>query len=155
HRFDTSTARNHNVRWSQTLIPTMKDTPEGAEIPSHILMLRAGLVSQVMAGAYSYLPLGLRALKKAERIVREEMDRAGAVELLMPALTPITLWERTGRVEAFGNVLIQFSVKRQNKLVKLALGPTHEEVITDLAARYISSYRQLPLTLYQIQTKFR
>jgi len=143
------------VRWSQTLIPTMKETPEGAEVPSHVLMLRAGLVSQLMAGAYTYLPLGLRALKKAERIVREEMDRAGAVELLMPALTPIGLWERTGRVEAFGNVLIQFNVKRQNKQVRLALGPTHEEVVTDLVSRYVSSYRQLPLTLYQIQTKFR
>ena len=86
------------MRWTQTLIPTMKETPEGAEIPSHVLMLRAGLVSQVMAGAYTYLPLGLRALRKAERIVREEMDAAGAVELLMPALTPIRLWEQTGRV---------------------------------------------------------
>src|ERR1051325_11334785 len=125
----------------------MKETPEGAEIPSHVLMLRAGLISQVMAGAYTYLPLGLRALKKAERIVREEMDRAGAVELLMPALTPLSLWERTGRVGAFGNVLIQFAVKRQNKQVRLVLGPTHEEVITELVARFVSSYLQLPLTL--------
>ena len=143
------------MRWTQTLIPTMKETPEGAEIPSHVLMLRAGLVGQLMAGAYSYLPLGLRALKKAERIVREEMDRAGAVELLMPALTPINLWQRTGRVEAFGNVLIQFQVRRQNRQVHLALGPTHEEVVTELVSRHISSYRQLPITLYQIQTKFR
>lgn len=143
------------MRWSQTLIPTMKESPEGAEIPSHVLMLRAGLVGQLMAGAYSYLPLGLRALRKAERIVREEMDRAGAVELLMPALTPIGLWERTGRVEAFGNVLIQFKVRRQNKQVHLALGPTHEEVVTDIVARHVSSYRQMPITLYQIQTKFR
>lgn len=143
------------MRWSQTLIPTMKESPEGAEIPSHVLMLRAGLISQLMAGAYTYLPLGLRALRKAERIVREEMDAAGAVELLMPALTPITLWERTNRVEAFGNVLIHFNVRRQNKNVHLALGPTHEEVITDLVSKYVSSYRQLPLTLYQIQTKFR
>lgn len=143
------------MRWSQTLIPTMKETPEGAEIPSHVLMLRAGLVGQVMAGAYTYLPLGLRALRKAEQIVREEMDRAGAVELLMPALTPISLWERSGRVEAFGNVLIQFKVRRQNRQVHLALGPTHEEVVTDLVARHVSSYRQLPITLYQIQTKFR
>jgi prolyl-tRNA synthetase len=143
------------VRWSQTLIPTMKETPEGAEIPSHILMLRAGLVGQLMAGAYTYLPLGLRALKKAERIVREEMDRAGAVELLMPALTPIGLWEQTGRFQAFGDVLINFKVRRQNRQVHMALGPTHEEVITDLVSRHISSYRQLPVTLYQIQTKFR
>jgi prolyl-tRNA synthetase len=143
------------VRWSQTLIPTMKETPEGAEIPSHVLMLRAGLVGQLMAGAYTYLPLGMRALRKAEAIVREEMDRAGAIELLMPALTPINLWQRTGRVEAFGNVLIQFQVRRQNRQVHMALGPTHEEVVTDLVARHISSYRQLPITLYQIQTKFR
>ncbi len=143
------------MRWSQTLIPTMKETPEGAEIPSHVLMLRAGLIGQLMAGAYTYLPLGLRALRKAEQIVREEMDRAGAVELLMPALTPISLWERTNRVEAFGNVLIKFSVRRQNKQVQMALGPTHEEVVTDLMARHVNSYRQLPITLYQVQTKFR
>ena len=143
------------MRWSQTLIPTMKESPEGAEIPSHVLMIRAGLVGQLMAGAYTYLPLGLRALRKAEGIVREEMDRAGAVELLMPALTPISLWERTGRVDAFGNVLIQFKVQRQNRAVHMALGPTHEEVVTDLVARHVSSYRQLPITLYQIQNKFR
>jgi len=143
------------MRWSQTLIPTMKETPEGAEIPSHVLMLRAGLVNQVMAGAYTYLPLGLRSLRKAEAIVRAEMDAAGAVELLMPALTPLSLWERTGRVEAFGDVLIQFAVARQNRKVHMALGPTHEEVITDLVAHQISSYRQMPITLYQIQTKFR
>lgn len=141
--------------WTKTLIPTMKETPEGAEIPSHILMLRAGLVSQVMAGAYTYLPLGWRALHKAEAIVRQEMDAAGAVELHMPALTPISLWEQTGRVQAFGDVLIQVIVKRQNRKVHMALGPTHEEVITDLVARTVSSYRQLPITLYQIQTKFR
>ena len=114
------------MRWTQTLIPTMKETPEGAEIPSHVLMLRAGLINQVMAGAYTYLPLGLRSLHKAAQIVRREMDAAGAVELLMPALTPISLWEQTGRVEAFGDVLIQFAVRRQNRKVQMALGPTHE-----------------------------
>ena len=143
------------MRWTQTLIPTMKETPEGAEIPSHVLMLRAGLIHQVMAGAYTYLPLGLRALRKAEAIVRREMDEAGAVELLMSALTPITLWEQSGRVQAFGDVLIQFAVRRQNRKVQMALGPTHEEVVTDLVAHQISSYRQMPITLYQIQTKFR
>ncbi len=143
------------MRWTQTLIPTMKETPDGAEIPSHVLMLRAGLIGQLMAGAYSYLPLGLRSLRKAEAIVREEMDAAGAVELLMPALTPISLWERTGRVDAFGNVLIKFAVRRQNKQVQMALGPTHEEVVTDIVSKHINSYRQLPITLYQIQTKFR
>ena len=107
-----------------------------------------------MAGAYTYLPLGLRALRKAERIVREEMDAAGAVELLMPALTPITLWEQTGRVQAFGDVLIQFAVKRQNRKVQMALGPTHEEVVTELVSRCVSSYRQMPITLYQIRRSF-
>jgi len=143
------------MRWTQSFIPTMKESPEGAEIPSHVLMLRAGLVSQVMAGAYLYLPLGLRSLRKAEQIVREEMDAAGAVELLMPAMTPLALWEQTGRVEAFGDVLVRFSLPRQNRKVHVVLGPTHEEVITDLVAKHISSYRQMPITLYQIQTKFR
>ena len=143
------------MRWSQTLIPTMKETPEGAEIPSHVLMLRAGLIQQLMAGAYTYLPLGYRALRKAEQIIREEMDKAGAVEVHMPALTPIHLWEQTGRVDAFGDVLINFKVRRQAKQVHLALGPTHEEIITDLVSKFVSSYRQLPITLYQIQTKFR
>src|SRR5262245_43706454 len=133
----------------------MKEVPSDAEVPSHQLMLRAGLIRQLMAGAYTYLPLGLRALKKAEQIVREEMDAAGAIELFMPALQPIDLFERTGRKTAFGNVLIHFQVKRGDKTVHLALGPTHEEVVTDLVSRHISSYKQLPLTLYQIQTKFR
>jgi prolyl-tRNA synthetase len=141
--------------WSRSLIPTMKETPEGAEIPSHVLMLRAGLINQVMAGAYTYLPLGLRALKKAEQIVRQGMDAAAAVEVLMPALTPIGLFEQSGRIHAFGDVLIKFEVKRQNRKVPMALGPTHEETITDLVSRQISSYRQMPITMYQIQTKFR
>jgi prolyl-tRNA synthetase len=143
------------VRWSQSFIPTLKEVPADAEIPSHQLMLRAGLIRQLMAGAYTYLPLGLRALHKAEAIVREEMDAAGAVEIHMPALQPIDLFERTGRRTAFGNVLINFHVKRGDKVIHMALGPTHEEVVTDLISRHISSYRQLPLTLYQIQTKFR
>jgi prolyl-tRNA synthetase len=141
--------------WSRSLIPTMKETPEGAEIPSHILMLRAGLVNQVMAGAYTYLPLGLRALAKAEQIVRRGMDAAGAVEILMPALTPIGLFEQSGRIHAFGDVLIKLEVKRQNRRVHMALGPTHEETITDLVSHQVNSYRQMPLTMYQIQTKFR
>jgi prolyl-tRNA synthetase len=143
------------VRWTQTLIPTMKEDPSDAEIPSHRLMLRAGLIRQLMAGAYTYLPLGYRALRKAEAIVREEMERAGAVEVFMPALQPIELFERTGRRSAFGNVLINFHVARGDRKVHMALGPTHEEVVTDLVAHHISSYRQLPITLYQIQTKFR
>lgn len=143
------------MRWTQTFIPTMKETPADAEVPSHQLMLRAGLVRQVMAGAYTYLPLGWRSVRKAAEIVRQEMDRAGAIEMLMPALAPIDLFERTGRREAFGSVLINFEVKRGDRAVHMALGPTHEEVITDLIAKHVNSYRQLPLTLYQIQTKFR
>lgn len=143
------------MRWTKTFIPTMKEVPADAEIPSHQLMLRAGLVRQLMAGAYTYMPLGYRALRKAEAIVREEMERAGAIEIHMPAIQPIELFERTGRKDAFGNVLINFEVKRGDRRVHLALGPTHEEVITDLVSKCITSYKQLPLTMYQIQTKFR
>ncbi|MDR2757673.1 MAG: proline--tRNA ligase [Planctomycetaceae bacterium] len=141
--------------WSKTLIPTMKETPDGAEIPSHVLMLRAGLIAQVMAGAYTYLPLGLRSLQKATQMVREEMNRAGAVELLMSSLCPISLYEQTNRVETFGDVLIKTQLPRGGKKISVVLCPTHEEEITDLVSRYVSSYRQLPITLYQIQTKFR
>jgi prolyl-tRNA synthetase len=143
------------VRWTKTFIPTMKENPSDAEIPSHQLMLRAGLIRQLMAGAYTYLPLGWRSVRKAEQIVREEMDRAGAIELFMPALQPIDLFEKTGRKAAFGNVLINFTVQRGDRKVHLALGPTHEEVITDLIGRHLNSYRQLPICVYQIQTKFR
>lgn len=143
------------MRWSKTLIPTLKEVPADAEIPSHQLMLRAGMIRQVMAGAYTYLPLGWRAVRKAAEIVRQEMDAAGGIEIFMPAVQPVELFEKTGRREAFGNVLIQFSVRRRDHDVHLALGPTHEEVVTELAAKHINSYRQLPITLYQIQTKFR
>jgi len=141
--------------WTRTLIPTMKETPEGAEIPSHVLMLRAGLVNQVMAGAYTYLPLGLRALKKAERIVREEMDAAGAIEVAMPSMSPRGLWEQTKRVDAFGDVLVQLTLNRAGRKVPVVMGPTHEEIVTDLVSRQINSYRQMPITLYQITSKFR
>ena len=143
------------MRWSKTFIPTMKEIPSDAEIPSHQLMLRAGLIRQLMAGAYTYLPLGLRSVRKAEQIVRQEMDRAGAIEIFMPALQPIDLFEKTGRKEAFGNVLIKFLVQRGDRQVHMALGPTHEEVVTDLIGRHLNSYRQLPICVYQIQTKFR
>lgn len=143
------------MRWSQTFIPTLKEIPADAEIPSHQLMLRAGLIRQLMAGAYTYLPLGWRALRKVEAIVRDEMEKAGAIEIHMPALNPIELFEQTGRLNAFGNVLMKFEVQRKGKRVPLALGPTHEEVVTDLVARHINSFRQLPICLYQIQTKFR
>ncbi|MDD3589863.1 MAG: proline--tRNA ligase [Thermoguttaceae bacterium] len=143
------------MKWSQTLIPTMKETPTGAEIPSHIYMLRAGMISQVMAGAYAYLPLGWRALQKATNIVRDEMDKAGGVELFMTALCPQSLYEQTDRVEAFGNVLIKTTLVRGGTKTPVVFCPTHEEEITNIVSQYVSSYRQLPLLLYQIQTKFR
>ena len=143
------------MRWSQTLIPTMKEVPSDAEIPSHQLMLRAGLIRQVMAGAYTYLPLGWRAVRKVEAIVREEMETAGAIELFMPALCPAELWEQTGRIDDYGNALVKFPMIRGDREVRVVLGPTHEEVVTDLMARQIKSYRQLPITVFQIQTKFR
>jgi prolyl-tRNA synthetase len=133
----------------------MKEVPADAEVPSHQLMLRAGLIRQLMAGSYTYLPLGWKALRKVEAIVREEMEAAGAIEIHMPALQPIDLFVRTGRKEAFGNVLFNWEQKRGNSRVHFALGPTHEEVVTDLVSKHISSYRQLPLNLFQIQTKFR
>jgi len=133
----------------------MKETPEGAEIPSHVLMLRAGLITQIMAGAYSYLPLGLRSLHKATQIVREEMNKTGAVELLMTALCPASLYEQTNRIDTFGNVLIKTDLHRGGKKIPVVFCPTHEEEITDIVARFVASYRQLPITLYQIQTKFR
>ena len=140
------------MRWSQTLIPTLKEIPQEAEIPSHQQMLRAGLIRKLSGGLYTFLPLGLRALRKVERIVREEMDRAGALEILMPALQPREIWERTGRYGVLREVMFKILDRQQRHLV---LGPTHEEVVTDLAAHEINSYRQLPKTLYQIQTKFR
>ncbi len=143
------------MKWSQTLIPTMKEIPNGAEIPSHIFMLRAGMISQVMAGAYAYLPLGWRCLHKATKIVRDEMDKAGGVELFMTALCPQSLYEQTNRVEAFGNVLIKTILNRGGTKTPVVFCPTHEEEITSLVSQYVSSYRQLPLLLYQIQTKFR
>jgi prolyl-tRNA synthetase len=140
------------VRWSQTLIPTLKETPADAVAPSHVLLLRAGMIRQLGAGAYTYLPLGFRVLHKAMRIVREEMDAAGALELLMPALHPLELWAESGRDQTMADILMRVNVGADRPIV---LGPTHEEVITDLIRDLISSYKQLPITLYQIQTKFR
>jgi len=140
------------MRWSSSFSPTLKENPQEAEAVSHKLMVRAGLIRRLTAGAYTYLPMGYRALRKAANIVREEMDRAGAVELLMPALQPPELWKRTGRYDDMGEVLIKYK-DRHGK--EIALGPTHEEVITELVAREIRSYKDLPLVLYQIQTKFR
>jgi prolyl-tRNA synthetase len=140
------------VRWSSALIPTLKETPADAVAPSHILLLRAGMIRQLGAGAYTYLPLGLRVLKKAENVIRQEMDAAGALELLMPALQPVELWQESGRFETFGDLLMKLRISGGHHM---ALGPTHEEVVTDLVRDLISSYKQLPITLYQIQTKFR
>lgn len=138
--------------WSKTLIPTMKETPSDAEIVSHKLLMRAGLVRKLTGGLYTFLPLGLRILRKVEQIVREEMDRAGALEVLMPALQPPEIWQKTGRYETAADVL--FKVKDRAKK-EWVLGPTHEEVITTLVAGELSSYRQFPKNFYQIQTKFR
>ena len=141
------------MRWSKFFIPTSKQIPADAVVPSHTLMIRAGLIKQLLAGAYIYLPLGYRVLRKAEQIVREEMNRAGAIELHMPALHPVELWKETGRVEAMGDTLIH--LPDQDWRCGTVLGPTHEEVITDIVRSFISSYKQLPINLYQIQTKFR
>lgn len=140
------------MRWSNALIPTLKETPADAVAPSHILSLRAGMIRQLGAGAYTYLPLGLRVLRKASQIVREEMDAAGAVELLMPALQPIEIWKESGRFETFGDLLMKLTISGGHQM---CLGPTHEEVITDLVRDLLKSYKQLPITMYQIQTKFR
>ena len=140
------------MKWSQTLIPTLKESPAEAEIDSHKLMIRAGLIRRITSGAYAYLPLGTLALNKVISIVREEMNRAGAVELFLPALQPLDLLEESGRLAVFGDDLITFE-DRHGKTT--ALGPTHEEIITDIVRNEMNSYRQFPITLYQIQTKFR
>jgi prolyl-tRNA synthetase len=143
------------MRWSRYFIPTTKETPKDASAASHILMVRAGLVRQLAAGLYSYLPLGYRALRKVEQIVREEMDSAGALELHLPGLTPLELWQETGRDRTMGDTLLRLAGPPGDWRTGLVLGPTHEEIITELARAYLKSYKQLPLTLYQIQTKFR
>lgn len=140
------------MRWTQALIPTLKETPAEAEAISHKLMVRAGLIRKLSAGAYSYLPLGFRVLKKVENIVREEMDSVGAQEMLMPAIQPPDLWKKTGRYNELGEDMIKFKDRSGREMV---LGPTHEEVITDIARVEIRSYRDMPKILYQIQTKFR
>ncbi|MBQ4832445.1 proline--tRNA ligase [Pseudoalteromonas sp. MMG010] len=140
------------MRTSQYILATLKETPSDAEIVSHQLMLRAGMIRRVASGLYTWLPSGLRVLRKVETIVREEMDKAGAIEMLMPVIQPADLWEESGRWGEFGPELIRFS-DRHNRT--FALGPTHEEVITDFVRKEISSYKQLPITLYQVQTKVR
>jgi len=140
------------MRTSQTLIPTLREDPGEAETISHRLMLRAGMIRKVAAGIYTYLPLGLRVLRKIETIVREEMNRSGAQEVLMPITSPAELWRETGRWDFYGKELLRFKDRHERDF---CLGPTHEEVITDLIRREVRSYRQLPLNCYQIQTKFR
>ncbi|ATY84993.1 proline--tRNA ligase [Kyrpidia spormannii] len=140
------------MRQSHFFVQTLREVPAEAEVPSHRLMLRAGMIRQVVSGVYSYLPLGYRVLRKIEAIVREEMDRAGAQEVLLPAVQPASLWQESGRWDDYGKELLRFEDRHERMLV---LGPTHEEVITDLVRTEVRSYRQLPVTLYQIQTKFR
>ncbi len=140
------------MKTSQFLLITQRETPADAEVISHQLMLRAGMIRKTAAGIYTWLPLGLRVLKKVENIVREEMNKIGAQELLMPAIQPAELWEESQRWETFGNQLLKISDRHERRF---CFGPTHEEVITDLARNDIRSYKQLPLTLYQIQSKFR
>ncbi|HBI13993.1 MAG TPA: proline--tRNA ligase [Desulfobulbaceae bacterium] len=140
------------MRYSQMLIPTTKETPSEAEVVSHQLLLRGGFIRKLTSGVYIYLPLGLAAIQKVAQIVREEMNRAGALELLMPMVQPADLWKESGRWQKYGPELLRF-IDRHSR--ESCLGPTHEEVITDLARRELQSYRQLPKNLYQIQTKFR
>lgn len=140
------------MRYSNYFIPTLKDDPSDAEVVSHKLMIRAGMLRKLAAGIYNYLPLGLRSIGKVEEIVREEMNRAGAIELLMPAVLPAELWEESGRWDYYGKELLRFKDRADREF---CIGPTHEEIITDIVRRDVSSYKQLPVNLYQIQTKFR
>jgi len=140
------------MRYSQYFLPTLKETPADAEVVSHQLMARAGMIRKVAAGVYDYLPLGLRVIRKVENIVREEMDRAGAIELLMPAVNPAELWQQSGRWQQYGKELLRF---KDRKDTDFCIGPTHEEVVTEIVRGTVRSYRQLPFNLYQIQTKFR
>jgi len=140
------------MRYSQYLLPTLKENPSEADVPSHQLMLRAGMMLKLAAGIYSYLPLGLRSIRKVEAIIREEMNRAGAIEVLLPFVQPAEIWQESHRWEAYGKELGRMK-DRHNR--DFCLGPTHEEVMTDIARKEIRSYRQMPLILYQIQTKFR
>jgi prolyl-tRNA synthetase len=138
--------------YSRYFIPTVKETPSDAEVISHQLMLRAGMIRKLAAGIYNYLPLGLRSIRKFEAIVREEMNKADAIEMLMPSVQPAELWQESGRWQFYGKELLRFKDRKDNEF---CMGPTHEEVITDMVRREIKSYRQMPVNFYQIQTKFR
>ncbi len=140
------------MRYSKLFLPTLKESPAEAEVVSHKLMIRAGMIRKVASGLYTYLPLGLRAIRKVEQIIREEMNRAGAQELLMPMVQPAELWQESGRWKLYGPELLRLKDRHDRSF---CLGPTHEEVICDTVRREVRSYRDLPLNLYQIQTKFR
>jgi len=140
------------MRWSKTLIPTLKEDPADAEVVSHKLLVRAGYIRQISRGIYDYFPLALKVIRKIEAIVRQEMDRAGAQELLMPISSPAELWQESGRWDIYGKELIRFKDRHDRDF---CLGPTHEEIVTDLVRRSVRSYRDLPFNLYQLQTKFR
>lgn len=140
------------MRYSQLLLPTLREEPAEAEVVSHKLMLRAGMIRKLAAGIYTFLPLGVRVMQKVERIIREEMNRAGAQEVVMPCILPAELWKESGRWDHYGKELLRVKDRHDRDY---CFGPTHEEVITDLARREVRSYRQLPVNLYQIQTKFR
>src|SRR3954469_12930487 len=140
------------MRATAFFLSTLKEAPAEAELVSHKLMLRGGLIKRLGSGLYTWMPLGLKVLRRVENVVREEMEAAGALELLMPAVQPAELWQETGRWEVFGPQMLKIKDRHQRDF---CFGPTHEEVITDIARREIKSYRQLPLTFYQIQTKFR
>src|SRR4029079_9188004 len=140
------------MRWSQYPVNTTKETPADADVVSQQLMLRAGLIRKLAAGLYTWMPLGIRTLRKVESIVREEMDRAGALELLMPGAIPAELWAESGRWDKFGPELLRFKDRHERDF---CVGPTHEEVITDIARSDLKSYRQLPVNFYQVQMKFR
>ncbi len=140
------------MRMSRMFGKTLRDDPSDADTAGHRLLIRAGLVAQVAAGVYSYLPMALRSMRKIESIIREEMNAAGAQEVLMPVIQPVELWQQSGREEAFGSTLFHLQDRRERPMV---LGPTHEEAVTDLARRHVRSYRDLPINLYQIQTKLR
>ncbi|HEX3037101.1 MAG TPA: proline--tRNA ligase [Thermodesulfobacteriota bacterium] len=140
------------MRYSNYFLPTLKEDPADAEVISHKLMVRAGMIRKIAAGIYNYLPLGLRSIRKVENIVREEMNRAGAIELLMPMVLPAELWKESGRWDKYGKELLRFKDRADREF---CLGPTHEEIITDIVRKEVRSYKQLPVNLYQIQTKFR
>ncbi|HEV09299.1 MAG TPA: proline--tRNA ligase, partial [Sulfurihydrogenibium azorense] len=137
---------------SRYFMPTLKENPSEAQVPSHIYLIRAGFIRSLAAGIYEYLPLGLKVLKKIENVIRKRMDEAGALELLLPILTPAELWKETGRWDVYGKELFRL---KDRKDADFALGPTHEETITDLVRKNVRSYKDLPLNFYQIQTKFR